>query len=140
MPLTDLPLDELRRHAPKIAEPGDFDAFWAKTLTTAREAGADPAEYRRVDSPPATVEGFDVRFPGWGGQPVAAWLLLPRGAQGPLPGVVTYIGYGGGRGLHHENPLWSAAGYARLVVDSRGQGHDTPDPDPSRAPSTSAGS
>ncbi|MFE0628207.1 acetylxylan esterase [Streptomyces sp. NPDC058864] len=134
MPLTDLPLDELRRYAPQIPEPGDFDAFWAKTLTAAREAGTEPAEYRRVDSPLATVEVFDVRFPGWGGQPVAAWLLLPRGAAGPLPGVVTYIGYGGGRGLHHENLLWSAAGYAHLVVDSRGQGHDTPDPDPTPGP------
>ena len=30
---------------------------------------------------------------------MAAWLLRPRGAEGPLPVVVTYIGYSGGRGL-----------------------------------------
>lgn len=123
-------MDVLRTYAPETAEPEDFDAFWTKTITTAREAAGGDAEYRPVaDSPLRTVEVFDVRFPGWGGQPVAAWLLLPRGATEPLPGVVTYIGYSGGRGLHHEHLLWSAAGYAHLVVDSRGQGHDTPDPD-----------
>jgi cephalosporin-C deacetylase len=131
MPLTDLPLDELRTYRPAIAEPDDFDAFWSKTLATARAAGGGPAEYRRVeDSPLTTVDVYDVRFPGWGGQPVAAWLLLPRGATGPLPAVVNFIGYSGGRGLHHEHLFYSAAGYAHLVVDSRGQGHDTPDPDP----------
>src|SRR5882757_5069733 len=131
MPLTDMPLDELRSYRPAIAEPEDFDAFWSKTLATARDAATGPAEYRLMeDSPLSTVDVYDVRFPGWGGQPVAAWLLLPRGAAAPLPAVITYIGYSGGRGLFHESLLWSAAGYAHLVVDSRGQGHDTPDPDP----------
>ncbi|WP_312878515.1 acetylxylan esterase [Lentzea indica] len=47
-----------------------------------------------------------------------------------LPVVVTFIGYSGGRGLPTDHLLWSAVGYAQLVVDSRGQGHDTPDRDP----------
>lgn len=135
MPLTDLPLDQLRAYRPEITAPEDFAAFWTKTLDTARTAADGPAVYRRLpDSPLTTVEVYDVRFPGWGGQPIAAWLLLPRGAQGPLPAVATYIGYSGGRGLHTESLLWSAAGYAHLVVDSRGMGHDTPDPDPVPGP------
>jgi cephalosporin-C deacetylase len=36
--------------------------------------------------------------------------------------VVQYQGYGGGRGLAHESTLWADAGYAHLVVDTRGQG------------------
>jgi cephalosporin-C deacetylase len=53
--------------------------------------------------------------------------------------VVEYIGYGGGRGLAHERILWAAAGYAHVVMDTRGQGStwsvsDTPDPDPVGAP------
>ncbi|RBM16675.1 alpha/beta fold hydrolase [Streptomyces sp. PT12] len=135
MPLTDMPLRALREYDSGVAAPEDFDAFWAGTLGAARAAGAEPAAYRPVtDSGLATVEVFDVRFPGWGGQPVAAWLLLPRGVERPLPAVVTYQGYSGGRGLPTENLLWSAAGYAHLVVDSRGQGHDTPDPDPVPTP------
>jgi cephalosporin-C deacetylase len=131
MPLTDLPLEDLPGYRAGTPEPEDFDGFWAGTLATARAAGGAPAVYRPVPGARlAAVEVFDVRFPGWGGQPVAAWLLLPRGATGPLPTVVTYQGYSGGRGLYFEKLLWSAAGYAHLVVDSRGQGHDTPDPDP----------
>jgi cephalosporin-C deacetylase-like acetyl esterase len=137
VPLTDMPLEALRAYRPSVPEPEDFDDFWTGTLAAAREAAtaAAPAEFRRLtESPLRTVEVYDVRFPGWGGQPVAAWLLLPAGADRPLPAVVSYIGYSGGRGLHTDHLLWSAAGYAHLVVDSRGQGHDTPDPDPLPGP------
>jgi len=53
--------------------------------------------------------------------------------------VVEYIGYGGGRGLAHERVMWAAAGYAHLVMDTRGQGStwsvgETPDPDPVGTP------
>ena len=73
-------------------------------------------------------------FPGFAGDPVKAWLLLPRGAEGPLPAVVEYNGYGGGRGLPHERLGWAASGYAYLFMDTRGQGSgwgsggSTPDP------------
>ncbi|NLU68715.1 acetylxylan esterase [Streptomyces sp. HNM0574] len=137
MPLIDLPLEQLRAYRPTLPEPEDFDAFWDGTLAVTREAARSsaPADFRPLpDSPLTTVDVHDVRFPGWGGQPVAAWLLLPRAAERPLPAVVTCIGYSGGRGLHTEHLLWSAAGYAHLVVDNRGQGHDTADPDPVPGP------
>ncbi|WP_329466957.1 acetylxylan esterase [Streptomyces sp. NBC_01431] len=128
MPLTDFALDELVRYQPELTIPQDFDAFWRRTLADARSHGT-AVKAERVTSQYAlrTVEVDDVRFPGWNGEPVAAWLLRPRGVEGPLPVVVTYIGYCGGRGLPTEHLFWSAAGYAQLVVDSRGQGHDTPD-------------
>jgi cephalosporin-C deacetylase len=49
--------------------------------------------------------------------------------------VVEYIGYGGGRGLPLDWLLFSAAGYAHLVMDTRGQGSvwrrgDTADAEP----------
>ncbi|GAA3851710.1 acetylxylan esterase [Streptomyces sedi] len=136
MALTDLSLEELRRYDSGLQSPPDFAEFWSGTLDAARAAGEGvEAEYRPVaDSPLASVDVFDVRFPGWAGEPVAAWLLLPRNAPGPLPAVVTYQGYSGGRGSHLDRLLWSAAGYAHLVVDSRGQGHETPDADTSSAP------
>ncbi|ARX88143.1 acetyl xylan esterase [Streptomyces alboflavus] len=76
---------------------------------------------------------FDVTYAGFGGHPVKGWLLVPAGATGPLPTVVEFIGYGGGRGLPHQRLLWSAAGYAHFVMDTRGQASsgsvgDTPDP------------
>ena len=36
--------------------------------------------------------------------------------------MVEYIGYGGGRGEPYEWLLWASAGYAHLVMDTRGQG------------------
>ncbi|GAB2961684.1 acetylxylan esterase [Saccharothrix stipae] len=128
MPLTDSPHDELAHYRPDASPPEDFDAFWERTLSAARACdGAVRAERVTDRHLLRTVDVDDVRFPGWNGDPVAAWLLRPRGAEGPLPVVVTYIGYSGGRGLPTDHLLWSAAGYAQLVVDSRGQGHDTPD-------------
>ncbi|WP_208751489.1 acetylxylan esterase [Arthrobacter sp. PM3] len=36
----------------------------------------------------------------------------PRGATGPLPTLVEYAGYGGGRGYPEETLLWASAGFA----------------------------
>jgi cephalosporin-C deacetylase len=133
--LVDWALDRLRDYLPARDEPADFDDFWAATLRWARDAGT-PAQFTPYDAALSTVEVYDLTFSGFAGQPVRGWFLLPRHTTGPLPCVVEYIGYGGGRGLPHEWLTWSAAGYANLVMDTRGQGSngslvgDTPDPDP----------
>lgn len=127
MPLTDMPLDELLQYRPEIPAPADFDAFWTGTLDQARAHGGAPVLTPVEDHLLSAFEVHDVRFPGWNGEPVAAWLLLPRGAEGPLPTLVKYIGYSGGRSLPTDHLLPPAAGYAHLVVDTRGQGHATPD-------------
>ncbi|MEU5576136.1 acetylxylan esterase [Streptomyces huasconensis] len=133
MPQFDLPLEELRRYRPELPEPEDFDAFWQKTLLEARQYDLD-TRFEAVDSPLEGVRVFDVTYAGFGGHPVKGWLVLPAGAREPLPAVVEYIGYGGGRGLPHMHLLWATAGYAHFVMDTRGQGSggwaqgDTPDP------------
>jgi cephalosporin-C deacetylase len=134
VPRFDLPLDELRRYTPELPVPEDLDAFWAGTLAEAR-AHPLAATFTRVDTGLALVETFDVGFAGFGGATVRAWLQLPAGRSGPLPAIVQFVGYGGGRGLPHEHLLFAAAGYAHLVMDTRGQGSAwsvgaTPDPDP----------
>ena len=137
----DLPLSELQRYRTTAAPPADLDAFWTATLDEAR-AAAGPTRAVRVDTPLRHITTYDVTFTGYAGQPIRAWLNLPADAAGPLPGVVEFIGYGGGRGLPSEWLLWASAGYAHLVMDTRGQGGswrggDTPDPDPDGAgPST----
>jgi cephalosporin-C deacetylase len=144
MALFDKPLDELRAYRPEPEEPADFDAFWKQTLDAAATAAAGP-EAVPFDAGLATVEVRDVTFSGWAGQPVKAWLLLPRRRTGPLPAVVQYIGYNGGRGVPWEWLTWSAAGYAHLVMDNRGQGGggkttaDTPDVAPEGHGSSSPG-
>lgn len=121
MPLFDLPLERLRDYLPERDEPADFDAFWSRTLAEAAEHDLAPV-FTPYDLPLASVEVFDTSFAGWGGDRVNGWLLVPRGAEGPLPAVVQYIGYSGGRGLPHAHLTWPSAGYVTLVVDTRGQG------------------
>jgi cephalosporin-C deacetylase len=130
--LVDLPETQLREYRSAATEPADFDEFWSRTLDEARRHDAGPL-LTRVDSPLATLEVHDVTFPGFGGEPVRAWYRRPAGSGGPLPVVVQYVGYGGGRGHHLENLVWASAGYAHLQMDTRGQGSgwsrgDTADP------------
>ena len=133
MALFDLPLDQLRTYLPEVAEPADFDAFWQAGAATA--AGAPPLlDVRPEPTDLALVQTWDVTFPGFGADPVRAWYTRPAGVQDRLPAVVEFLGYGRGRGLPHERLTWAAAGYAHLLMDSRGQGDlygsggDTPDP------------
>lgn len=133
MPRFDLSLPELQQYSPDIREPADFDAFWTSTIEAARRHDAAP-QVVPVDTPLHLVDVYDVTFPGFGGNPIRAWLTIPAGATGPLPAVVEYQGYGGGRGLPGEHLRWAVAGYAHLLMDTRGQGShwggggETPDP------------
>lgn len=139
--LVDWPLARLREYQPERDEPADFDAFWTATLDQARAQAGD-ATFVPYDSGLALVDVFDVTFSGFAGQQIRGWFVLPHGADRPLPCVVEYIGYGGGRGLPHEWLHWSAAGYAHFVMDTRGQGSngylvgDTPDPSSTGEPQT----
>ncbi|MEV7320757.1 acetylxylan esterase [Streptomyces sp. NPDC093970] len=121
MALFDLPFDELREHRSASVAPEDFDAFWSGTLQEAREHDLD-ARFEPVDTGLSTVDVYDVTFAGFGGHPVKGWLRLPAGAAEPLPLLVEFVGYGGGRGLAHENLLWASTGRAHFVMDTRGQG------------------
>ncbi|MDR0783701.1 MAG: acetylxylan esterase, partial [Propionibacteriaceae bacterium] len=132
MPRFDLSPSELRAYRSEAVEPADFDAFWAQTLADHSPTGAT-ASLTRLDTQLRLVDVWDVTFAGYDGHPVKAWLRLPAGASGPLPGVVEYVGYGGGRGLPHEHLVWPVCGYAHLLMDTRGQGSawslgETPDP------------
>lgn len=132
--LYDLPLEQLQTYLPPRREPDDFDAFWQQTLDAARQFPLN-AHFEPVATDLKLIEVFDVTFAGYGGQPIKGWFLLPRQRAEPLPCVVEYIGYGGGRGLPLDWLLWPTAGYALLVMDIRGQGSawrtgDTPDPEP----------
>ncbi|MFI2370786.1 acetylxylan esterase [Streptomyces sp. NPDC018833] len=121
MALFDLPLEELHRYRSSSAEPADFDTFWTKTLKEARAHDLS-ARFDRVETPLTSVEVHDVTFAGFGGHPVKGWLVLPAGTSEPVPLVVEFLSYGGGRGLPHTHLLWASAGFAHFVMDTRGQG------------------
>ncbi|MCU1636852.1 MAG: acetylxylan esterase [Cryobacterium sp.] len=130
----DSPEAELRHYVSSQSDPADFDSFWEQTLAEAREYDLG-LMVRPVQTPLETIEIFDITFNGYGGQPIKAWLRVPAAATAPLPVIVEYVGYGGGRGHALEDLLWSSAGYAHLIMDNRGQGTvwklgDTPDDGP----------
>lgn len=129
----DMPASELPDYRSSQVDPGDFDDFWDATLETAR-AAASAVHIEPVESGLTTIDVFDVTFSGWNGQPIRAWLRMPKGATGPLPAIVQFVGYGGGRGHYLENLLFASSGFVHFQMDSRGQGSgwslgDTPDPD-----------
>lgn len=131
MPFFDMPLAELTAYKPDLHTPDDFDAFWEGTLTEARQFPLNPI-FGRVEVGLKQVEVYDVTFNGFGGQPIKGWYLRPANVNHPLPCVVEYIGYGGGRGYPLDWLTYAVAGYAHLVMDTRGQGStwrkgDTPD-------------
>ena len=131
MAFFDLPLNELKSYCPEPDEPEDFDAFWSATLEETRDFALNMT-LEKVDYGLIAQETFDLTFNGFGGQPVKGWLILPGQRSGTLPCVVEFIGYGGGRNFPINWLLWASAGYAHLVMDTRGQGSswsrgDTPD-------------
>ena len=131
--LYDLPLEELKKYRPERFEPGNFDQFWNESLASARKSRLE-VRFEPIDSGLSLVDTFDVTYNGYGGQPIKGWLILPKVRSAPLACVVEYIGYGGGRGFPTDWLLWSSAGYAHFVMDTRGQGSvwrpgDTPDAD-----------
>ncbi len=121
MPWFDLPPEQLRTYASEVVEPSDFDSFWSGTLAQSR-AKARPPRLEHISTRMVAVETYDVTFSGFDGQPVKAWLRCPAWTDGPLPAIVSYVGYSGGRGLPHQVNPWMLRGYATFTMDNRGQG------------------
>src|SRR5215471_7829280 len=95
--LTDLPLAELRRYVPEVAEPADFDAFWSGQLDAARAAARAP-EFTPVSTAIRYADVFDVTFSGFAGDPVKGWLLVPHDPA-PRGAVVAASGHPAAAGL-----------------------------------------
>ncbi len=138
MAFIDMPLEELRSYRPPRTEPADFDAFWKSTLAGAR--GHDlAATFTPLEAGFHTIDVYDVTYAGFAGQPIKGWFLTPRDTLArnggrPLPCIVQYIGYGGGRPFPINWIDWPTLGYAHFVMDTHGHGSawshgDTPDPE-----------
>ncbi len=132
----DLTVPELERYEPVNYEPDDFDDFWTGTLAEAAEHDL-AATFTPVDTGFTLVDTYDVTFAGYGGNPVRAWLRVPRGADGAVPVVVQYHGYNGGRGLAHDPALgrWRGSRPCRSTCAGRARAtRSARPPTPPRAP------
>lgn len=135
--LFDLPLEQLKTYKPEREEPSDFDNFWKETLEETYKYPLDPI-FNKVNAGLKLVDVYDVTFNGYAGQWIKGWLLVPRNISSPLPCIVEYVGYGGGRSNPLEKTLYPCAGFAHFIMDTRGQGSswssgDTPDPEPAES-------
>ena len=91
MPLADRTPDEFLAYRPEMSAPEDFHAFRQQPLAETHARGGAVKADRVTDRHLlTTVEVDDVRFPGWNGEPVAAWLL----------DAATGVGADGLRGAH----------------------------------------
>lgn len=127
MALTDMPLRELIDYRPDLPEPDDFDEFWRGTI--AEHAPTDTAvRLERFDSGLRALDVYDVTFAGYDGAPIKGWLHVPAGTSTPLPTVIQYHGYSGGRGFPFMMNHFAQAGFAQLVMDTRGQSYRVPTP------------
>src|SRR6202161_1528868 len=106
--LRDLSLAELRQYQPDVEEPADFDEFWASELAAAAAQDAEPV-FTSVTTQIQHADVVDVTFPGYAGDPIKGWLLLPHASPPDRAFVVEYIGYGGGRGDPVYSLTWSFA-------------------------------
>jgi cephalosporin-C deacetylase len=131
---TDLPESALHEYRSAQIDPHDFDDFWMQTLKESRAFDLG-LTLIPVETGLSTIDTYDVTFAGFRGQPIKAWLRVPMETRSPLPTVVQFVGYGGGRGHVLEDLLWASAGFAHLQMDTRGQGSvqggggQTPDPE-----------
>lgn len=123
--LVEPDIEWVRGYQGVATAPEDLESFWTRTLD---QAAAHPlnARFVRVAERLRLVDVYDVTFAGFDGQEVRAWLRVPAGtdldAAGDLAAVVTYVGYGGGRGEPEDDLLWASSGFAHLHMDTRGQG------------------
>jgi cephalosporin-C deacetylase len=107
------------------SSPG-LDAFSDRTLRAVRAHGLD-AELTPVRTPLTTLDVFDVRFAGHGGDPIHGWLLRdPREPAGG-PCVVHFLGATADPHPSHPHvPGWLTQGirepdtyyYRRVFVDA----------------------
>ncbi len=127
----DLPLNDLEKYLPVRYEEKDFDEFWEKTINESFKFPLN-AEIKEANYYLETVEVYDLTFSGYKNQRIKGWYILPKMRNKKLPCIIEFIGYGGGRNFPFEHLIWPTAGYAYIIMDTRGQGSnwskgDTPD-------------
>ena len=124
MPETDLSQAELEAYRILTPEPEGLDSWWAEQVAAAEALSRPPEIVPYRPEVYGSLPVWDLTFSGAGGDPIRGWYLRPPGSRAdePLPTVVSFVGYGGGRGTPAEHALLPSVGFATVVMDVRGQG------------------
>ena len=120
MPMTDMPLDELKCYKGSSPKPNDFDAFWSRALdevkTTRPNIELRPASFQ--------LRGFecsDLFFSSVRNGRIHAKLIKPAGRKN-LPIALHFHGYTGRASDWIDYVSFAAIGFCVLAMDCRGQG------------------
>ncbi|NAO99675.1 alpha/beta fold hydrolase [Halomonas sp. MG34] len=114
-------VEQLKTYIPTSTKRTDHKAFWDKSLL---ESSRQPlsATISEREYPVKQVKVQRVVYQGFGGTPIHAHYLLPKNAEGKLPCLLFFHGYGVNKGSVVQYMQWLIQGYAVLAVDSRGHG------------------
>jgi cephalosporin-C deacetylase len=124
MPSIDWPLEQLQVYRPESTAQPDFDTFWDANLEASRGVPLN-ADFSPLDDSLPGAKVYDVAFDGADGVRVRGWYLTPLEMADPLPAVVEFIGYTGGREYPHSLAAHVLNGFCAFIMDSRGQGGNT---------------
>ena len=123
MPWYDLALEQLRQYRTATAEPAALDEWWGARLAEARSVAQPPRLTRHEAGIYGPLEVHDVEFSGARGDRIRGWYLRPPGSgRRRVAGRGDVHRLRRGRGTPTEHTTLPAAGYAVLVMDTRGQG------------------
>lgn len=122
-----------QKYLPNQTKAADFESFWEQTLDElkkiplhiTRESVAYPSAYFQVEK---------ITFQSLYNETIVGWYILPKHRSGRIPCLIEYLGYLSRRGEPFQYAHWAQLGLAVLVFDVRGQGGDTADSAPYKAP------
>jgi cephalosporin-C deacetylase len=120
----DWPYEKLVDYKPELTKKEDFETFWEQNLLVSRGVDLN-AEFSELEDSLPGARVYDVAFDGADGLRVRGWYLTPRTVQKPLPAVVHFIGYTGGRDYPHAHAAHVLNGFCAFIMDSRGMGGNT---------------
>lgn len=124
MASVDWPYEQLVKYAPQSTAQEDFDEFWNTQIAHSSRVPLNP-EFTEVADCLPLARVYDVAFDAVDGVRVRGWFLTPRQVERPLPAVVQFIGYSGGREYPHQLAAHVLNGFCAFIMDSRGQGGST---------------
>jgi cephalosporin-C deacetylase len=121
----DRRIRELEEYAPPRTAQPDFADFWNRIQSRYRDRPAQDARSPADALSSWNTRVYDIAYRGFDDTPIRGWFLVPAGQQRPVPCVVVFPGYTGGRGYPFQHAALAALGFAVLAVDVRGQGGAT---------------
>lgn len=124
MPGIDWPYEKLVDYKPELTLKDDFNEFWDRNLEESKKVPLN-AEFTELEDSLPLARVYDVAFDGADGVRVRGWFLTPCSVEKPLPAVVQFIGYTGGRDYPHALASHVLNGFCAFIMDSRGQGGNT---------------